>query len=156
MATSARWLRRLFNVYPPFLGAGVHVREVADDFRRIRVEMPLRWYNRNYVGTHFGGSLFAMTDPFLMIMFMRNLGPEFLVWDRASCIEFLAPGRGTMTAEFAIGDAELADVRQHTAGGAKYEPWFEAEVRAADGTVVARVRKQIYFRRKRPREAAGQ
>ena len=36
----------------------------AEDYRHARVELRQRWYNRNYVGTHFGGSLFAMTDPF--------------------------------------------------------------------------------------------
>ena len=67
-----RWLRRLFNVYPPYLGAGVRVARFDDDSRFARVEMPLRWYNRNYVGTHFGGSLYSMVDPFLMIMLMHE------------------------------------------------------------------------------------
>lgn len=152
---TARWLRRLFNLYPPYLGAGVRVRHLADDFRTARVEMPLRWYNRNYVGSHFGGSLFSMTDPFLMIMLIRNLGPEYLVWDKAASIEFVAPGRGTMVAEFRLDEALLDELRTATATGEKHLPWFDIEVRSSDGTLVARVRKQVYVRRKDARRTTA-
>ena len=152
---TARWLRRLFNLYPPYLGAGVRVRHLADDFRTARVEMPLRWYNRNYVGTHFGGSLFSMTDPFLMIMIMRNLGPDYLVWDKAASIEFVAPGRGTMVAEFRLDEALLDGLRAATATGQRHLRWFDVEVRSGDGTLVARVRKQVYVRRKDARRATA-
>ncbi len=81
--------------------------------------MPLRWYNRNYVGSHFGGSLLSMVDPFLMIMLMHNLGRDYVVWDKAGSIEFVAPGRGTVWAEFQVTDAMLADIRAQTQGGAE-------------------------------------
>jgi acyl-coenzyme A thioesterase PaaI-like protein len=145
---SPRWFRLLFNLYPPFLGAGIRVADIARDWRHVRVRMPLRWFNRNYVGTHFGGSLYAMTDPFLMIMAIQNLGPDFVVWDKAAAIEFVAPGRGTVTAEFRLEEADLERMRQETAGGGKSLPWFDVEVRGEDGTLVARVRKQLYIRRK--------
>jgi acyl-coenzyme A thioesterase PaaI-like protein len=148
---TARWLRRLTNVYPPYLGAGVYVAAISDDWRFARVELPLRFYNRNYFGTHFGGSLYAMTDPFLALLATNALGPDFIVWDRAAEIEFVAPGRGRVWAEFRLTDEHLAAVREHTQGGAKYEPWFEVEVRGPEGELVARVRKQLYIRRKRDR-----
>jgi hypothetical protein len=145
----ARWFRHLFNIYPPYLGAGVHVAEIAPDWRYVRVVLPLRWYNRNYVGTHFGGSLFSMTDPFLMIMVMKNLGPDYIVWDRAGEIEYVTPGRGMVSAEFRLEEADLADMRAATADGGKFQRWFPVEVRAPDGSVVARARRQIYVRQKR-------
>ena len=144
-----RWFRLLVNLYPPYVGAGVHVDEIAPDWRYLRVRMPLRWYNRNYVGTHFGGSLYAMVDPFFMIMVMKNLGREYLVWDRSAEIEFVAPGRGTVSAEFRLDDADLADMRTATKDGAKHLCWLETDIRARDGSVVAHVRKQLYVRRKR-------
>jgi acyl-coenzyme A thioesterase PaaI-like protein len=150
-----RWFRYLFNVYPPYLGAGVRVSQISEDWRHVRVRMPLRWFNRNYVGTHFGGSLFSMADPFLMIMVMKNLGDGYIVWDRAAQIEFVSPGRGTVTAEFRIGDAELDELRERTASGAKYLRWFDVEVTGADGTLVARVRRQLYVRRKRAPDSAA-
>jgi acyl-coenzyme A thioesterase PaaI-like protein len=145
---NASWMRHVFNVYPPFVGAGIHVTRIDPDWRYLRVEMPLRFYNRNYVGTHFGGSLYVMTDPFLMIMAIKNLGPDYVVWDKAAEISFVSPGRGRVAAEFRLTDADVQDMRNATADGSKYLPWFPVEVRAVDGTLVARVRKQLFVKKK--------
>jgi acyl-coenzyme A thioesterase PaaI-like protein len=148
---SARTLRRALNLWPPFLFAGIRVADIGDDFRHARVELRMRPWNRNYVGTHFGGSLFAMTDPFWMLLVMNAIGDDHIVWDRAAAIEFEKPGRGTMAAEFSIDDAVLDELRAATAGGDKVLRWFDTEIRDGDHEVVARVRKQLYLRRKRGR-----
>jgi len=145
---SPRLLRALLNVYPPYLGAGVRVEAIDPDFRGLRVAMPLRLYNRNYVGTHFGGSLYAMVDPFFMLMLMRSLGERYVVWDRAARVEFLKPGRGTVRAELRITEEDVAKARAGTADGRKHEPVFTVEVRDAEGDVVARVEKTLYVRLK--------
>ena len=151
----ASHLRWVFNVWPPFLFTGIHVTELAPDYRYARVELRLRWYNRNYVKTHFGGSLFAMTDPFWMIMMLQRLGPDYLVWDQAGEIRFLKPGKGTVVAEFRLDEATVDDIRAAAAGGEKVLRWFEVDIRNAEGEVVATVRKQLYVRRKRDRPAAA-
>ena len=145
---SARSLRWLMNLWPPFLFAGIRVTGLADDFRSARVELRMRPWNRNYVGVHFGGSLFAMTDPFWMILVKERLGRDYLVWDRAAEIEFLKPGRGVVHAQFRLGDDTVEGLRTAAAGGDKVLHWFEAGVVDAAGDVVARVRKQVYVRRK--------
>lgn len=149
-----RRLRRLMNLWPPFLFAGIHVLDIADDWRSARVVLRRRWYNRNYVGTHFGGSLFAMTDPFWMILTMQCLGRDYVVWDKAGEIEFVAPGRADVFADFHVDDALLAQIRAATAGGEKHLHWCAAPIVTAQGDVIARVRKQLYVRRK-PRPAAS-
>lgn len=146
---SASTLRRVLNLWPPFLFAGIRVREFAPDFRHARVELRQRWYNRNFVGTHFGGSLFAMTDPFWMVMTLYRLGGGYVVWDKAAAIEFVEATRAPVYAEFLLDDATIDELRAATADGAKCLRWFETEIRTADGQVVARVRKQVYVRRKR-------
>ena len=144
-------LRRYANLWPPFLFTGIRVEHLADDWRRARVRLKLRWYNRNYVGTHFGGSLFAMTDPFWMILTLRCLGEDYIVWDQAASIEFVAPGREDVYARFHVDDAMLDEIRAATEGGAKHLRWCETTVATASGEVIARVRKQLYVRRKRER-----
>jgi acyl-coenzyme A thioesterase PaaI-like protein len=144
-----RRLRRLMNLWPPFLFSGIRVLDIAEDWRSARVILRMRWYNRNYVGTHFGGSLFAMTDPYWMILVMECLGRDFIVWDKAADIEFVAPGRGDVFADFLVEEAALEEIRAATANGDKYLRWFPIDVRNGSGEVVARVRKQLYIRRKR-------
>jgi hypothetical protein len=152
---SPRGLRRLLNVWPPFLFAGVRVRAIGDDWRSAEVELRAHRWNRNYVGVHFGGSLFAMTDPFWMLLTLHAIGSDYIVWDKAGEIEFLKPGRGTVRATFRIDDAMLEEIRAATAGGDKYLRWCETDVVNADGDVVARVRKQLYIRRKKDAPASG-
>ena len=141
-------LRHGLNLWPPFLFAGIHVSEISSDWRRIRVELRMRPWNRNYVRTHFGGSLFAMTDPFRMLPVLKCLGPDYFVWDKAGEIEFVKPGRGTMHATFELEDAVLDELRAAAAGGEKVLRWFDADVIDEKGDVVARTRKQLYVRRK--------
>ena len=146
---SARALRRVLNLWPPFLFAGIRVLELSDDFGRARVVLKRHWYNRNFVGTHFGGSLFAMTDPFWMIMTLCRLGDRYIVWDKSAEIEFVEATKAPVYAEFALDDATIDEIRAATADGEKYLRWFATEVRTVDSQVVARVRKQVYIRRKR-------
>ncbi|WP_158843111.1 DUF4442 domain-containing protein [Saccharothrix deserti] len=141
-------LRRGLNLWPPFLFAGIRVVELSDDYRHVRVRLRMRWWNRNYVGTHFGGSLFAMTDPFWMLLVLHHLGREHLVWDRVGEIEFVKPGRGTVYAEFRLTDEQLDEVRSLVAEGGKALVWFSTDVVDESGEVVARTRKQVYARRK--------
>lgn len=149
--TSGSKLKLLLNIWPPFRFAGIKVLRFDDDYRHAKVRLGLHWYNRNYVRTHFGGSLFSMTDPFWMIMVMHCLGSDYIVWDRAGEIEFVAPGREDVFAEFHVEEAVLEEVRAATANGEKHLRWFETEVKTAGGEVIARVRKQLYIRRKRDR-----
>ncbi len=141
-------LRRWINFWPPFLGAGIRVKQIAPDMKAIDVEMKLCWWNANYVGTHFGGSLFAMTDAFYMLMLMANLGRDYIVWDKAASIRYRKPGKGTVRAEFRLSDAQLDDIRDKLRTLPKYEPTFQVEVKDESGEVVAAVEKLIHVRKK--------
>ncbi len=148
-------LRLVMNLWPPFAFAGIRVEHIADDFSAVRVALHQRWYNRNYVGSHFGGSLFAMTDPFFMILLLHQLGRDYIVWDKAAHIEFIKPGRGTVRAHFHLDPDTVASLRAAADRGERVRHWFAVEIRAADGEVVATVRKQLYVRHKRPAEGVG-
>ncbi len=147
---SSHALRRWINLWPPFLGAGIRVKCIAPNMKSIDVEMKLRWWNANYVGTHFGGSLFAMTDAFYMLMLMANLGRDYIVWDKAASIRYRKPGKGTVRAEFRLTDAQIAEIRDRLKTLPKYEPGFTVEVKDEHGTVIAEVEKLLYVRRRDP------
>ncbi len=105
--------------------------------------------NRNIVGSHFGGSLYAMCDPWFMLILMRTLGPDYIVWDKAASIQFLQPGRGTVTATFHISPERVAEIRQQADDGQKIEPTFAVDVLDAQGQAVAHVEKLLYVRKKK-------
>ncbi|HEY1679056.1 MAG TPA: DUF4442 domain-containing protein [Candidatus Sulfotelmatobacter sp.] len=141
-------LRRWINLWPPFLGAGIRVKHISPDMMSVDVEMKLRWWNANYVGTHFGGSLFAITDAFYMLMLMSKLGPDYLVWDKAATIRYRRPGKGTVRAEFRLNEAQVQEIREQLKTLPKYEPLLKVDVKDEEGTVIAEVEKLLWVRRK--------
>jgi acyl-coenzyme A thioesterase PaaI-like protein len=151
--THREWLLRIINLYPPLLGAGIRVRRTGTDRRAFEVRMRLTVFNRNYVGTPFGGSLYAMCDPFFMLILIPALGPEYVVWDKAATIRFLRPGRGTVRATFEVPDERVEAIRREADANGRAEPVFTAQVLGEGGEVVAEVDKTLYVRRRR---AAGQ
>ena len=154
-AMKSKTLKSLINIYPPYWGTGIRLSHIADDYREATVTMKLRFYNRNYVNTHFGGSLYAMVDPFYMLMLMHILGRDYVVWDQAATIEFVSPARGMVSAHFVINDRIVEDIEKNTAAGEKYLPRFEIDIIDEQGTVVARATKTLYIRRKNRKNTAG-
>jgi acyl-coenzyme A thioesterase PaaI-like protein len=139
---------RLMSFWPPYLGAGVRIKHIAPDYRRVVVEMPLRWWNANYVGTQFGGSLYAMVDPFFMLMLMQNLGRGYIVWDKAATIRFRRPGKGRVRAEFTITESDLEGIRRALETERKVEPVFHVKITDMAGETVAEVDKTVHVRLK--------
>jgi len=152
---SSRALRRWIKFWPPFLGAGIRVKHISHDMKSIDVEMKLRFWNANYVGTHFGGSLFAMTDPFYMLMLMANLGHEYIVWDKAASIRYRQPGKGTVRAEFRLSDSQIDDIREKLKTMPKYEPIFSVQVKDEGGVVIAEVEKGLHVRKNETAQLSG-
>lgn len=153
--SKTRALRRWINFWPPFLGMGIRIKYIAPDMKAVDVEMKLRFWNANYVGTHFGGSLFAMTDPFYMLMLMSNLGRDYIVWDKAATIRYRRPGKLMVRAEFRLSDSQIDDVREKLKTLPKYEPVFTVEVKDEAGVVIAEVEKVIHVRKKQAVESSG-
>lgn len=152
-----RILLRLMSFYPPYLGAGIRVR-VSDDLRTFETRMRLTFWNRNYVGTHFGGSLYTMCDPFFMLILVEALGRQYIVWDKAAAIRFRRPGKGTVRATFHIPQEKVDEIRAAADRDGKAEPVFQVDVLDEQGEVVAEVEKRLYVRRKDaapPPQAAG-
>lgn len=139
---------RVFSLWPPFLGAGIRVKRIQPDWKEIDVEMKLHRWNTNYVGTHYGGSLYSMADPFFMLMLIENLGRDYIVWDKSASIRFRRPGRGTVFASFRLTDNKLAEIREALKVEEKVERNFQAEIRDEAGTVVAEVQKLLHIRKK--------
>ena len=141
-------LKLLLNAYLPFLGAGIQISHVSKDFLEIDVKMPLNGRNKNYVGTHFGGSLYAMTDPFLMLMLLENLGKNYIIWDKAAHIDFIAPGKGTVSAQFRLSTQQIEQVKRAAESGKAVCPEYTVEVLDENGKIVAKVLKTLYVKKK--------
>jgi acyl-coenzyme A thioesterase PaaI-like protein len=143
-----RHMCMLMNLWPPFLGAGIRVKELQPDWRRIDVELKLHRWNSNYVGTHYGGSLYSMADPFHMLMLIENLGRDYIVWDKSATIRFRKPGKGAVTATFRLSDEQIEEIRSGLKSTDRIDRDFTIEVKDQSGDIVAEVRKTMLVRKK--------
>jgi acyl-coenzyme A thioesterase PaaI-like protein len=142
------FLENIINFYGPYLGAGIKLQKMSKDFRHARVSMKLTFYNKNYMGTQFGGSLYSMVDPWYMLMLIKNLGNDFIVWDKGATINFRKPGRGTVYAEFNLTETHLEEIRATLATQNKMDYFFKVEIKDDQGKLIADVDKVVYIRKK--------
>lgn len=145
---------KLISYYPPYLGAGIRLKSISDDFLRVEVEMKLRWWNKNYVGTHFGGSLSSMADPFYMLMLVQLLGREYIVWDKASTIRFKQPGKGKVRCVFQLTQQQVETIKAEVSELGKKDYVFPLAITNEAGEVVCELEKTVYVRKKQPKQAA--
>jgi acyl-coenzyme A thioesterase PaaI-like protein len=142
-------VRFVMNRYAPLRGAGIRIVKIDADFKRVVVELPLTKKNRNIMGTAFGGSLYAMADPFFMLMLMRLLGKQHHVWDQQATIDFIAPGKGRVTGTYAISEEQLNSIIEQAKSGDKVLYTFHANIVHDDGSIVAKVSKVLYVKLKK-------
>lgn len=146
------WRTRLqrwgFNFFPTYRSTGAWITYIADDYREIRIRLPLGWRTRNYVGTMFGGSMYAAGDGVFMVMLIKALGKDYIVWDKAATLRFRKPARATLYGRFVLSPEELDDIRRTTAGGAAVERAHRVQLTAGDGTVHAEIEWLIHIRRR--------
>ncbi len=144
-----RLMRWAFNFFPAYRGSGGRVEYIAADWSEVRIQLPLNWRTRNYVGTIFGGSIYGAVDPFYMVMLIKRLGPEYVVWDKAANVRFKKPGRTTLRARFEVPDEEVEAIWRALADGApSVDRVYQVELKDAADMVIATVEKVVYIRRK--------
>jgi acyl-coenzyme A thioesterase PaaI-like protein len=151
------WLTRLerwgFNWFPAYRGTGARITYIARDWREVRISLPLSWRTRNYVGTIFGGSMYAAVDPLYMIMVMKNLGSGYIVWDKAATIRFRKPGKETLSATFTLPSSEFDEIRALLQQQRSVDRVYRVQLVNAAGEVHAEIEKVIYVRPRTPQEA---
>jgi acyl-coenzyme A thioesterase PaaI-like protein len=145
-----RAFRWLMNFWPCYRGTGGRVTHISANWSEVRVRLPLNWRTRNYVGTIFGGSLYAAVDPFFMLMLIKRLGPDFVVWDKSASIRFRKPGRGPLTALFQLEDFELEEIRRLLQDEPKVDRTYTVDLVDNHGVIHAEIQKVIHISRNQP------
>lgn len=148
MKLSPALAKTLLNLYPPYLGAGIKCTYISADWDELHIEMKVRWYNKNRVGTHFGGSLYSMVDPHLMLLLMQRLGKGYYVWDKSADIDFIKATTKPVKAIIKLSEARLEEIKANTANGDKFLPEFELDIINSDKELIARVNKTLYIKKK--------
>lgn len=145
---SARLARFMMNLAPCIRASGGRIVALSDDFKHLRVRLKLNLLTRNLVGTIYGGSMYSSIDPFYMLMLMRILGPDYVVWDKSATIRFKRPAKVTLFADFRFDDQTLANIREQVARDGESTFTWTVALKDAAGTVYADCDKVLYVAKK--------
>lgn len=143
------FLMKMFRFYPPYLGSGIRVKECNKDCSRLVVQMKMHFWNKNIAGTHFGGSLYSMTDPFYVLMLMKHLGPEYIVWDKSANIRYKKPALGTVFAHFELTPERISEIKNELEIKNVIEPRFTIVIVDKNGTIYVEIEKTLHIKRKK-------
>ena len=138
------FFRTGLNWYPMYFGTGGKILFWSSDWREVHIRLRRNIWTYNYVGTIFGGSMFSATDPFYMVMLLRILGSQYVVWDKAANIRFRKPGRSTLYARFDITDEQLAIIREAVTAHGQTEHTFRIQWLDKNGVVHAELERLCY------------
>ncbi len=100
------------NWYPMYFGTGGKILFWAEDHSELHIRLRLNPWTYNYVGTIFGGSMFAASDPFYMLMLLRSLGSSYVVWDKSATIRFRKPGKSTLYAVCKVSEEDRQSIME--------------------------------------------
>ena len=137
-----------FNLFPAYRGTGARVTYIADDYREMRIKIPLSWRTRNYVGTIYGGSMYGGIDPIYMLMLIKTLGREYVVWDKAAKIRFKRPGKTVLFADFLLTEEELTEIKTRLETEKSLDRVYNVELKDAAGKTHCLIEKTLYIAKK--------
>ncbi|KYH27444.1 hypothetical protein HAPAU_01100 [Halalkalicoccus paucihalophilus] len=143
-ALRARLSRHVFNLFPAYRGTGGRITHIAPDWQEVRIELPLNWRTRNYVGTTCGGSIYGAVDPVYMMMLIRTLGEAYVLWDKEAEIRFKKPGRDTLYATFRLSDEELDAIRAELERTDSTDRVYTVDLVDEEGVTHATVKKTLH------------
>jgi acyl-coenzyme A thioesterase PaaI-like protein len=143
-----RLFRFFANFHPAIRGTGARIAHIESDWSAMRIQLPLNWRTRNYVGTIFGGSLYSSVDPWHMILLMHNLGPDYLVWDKSASVRFRKPGRSTLFADCRLPEGEIEEIHRLLHHEKKVDRTYHVDLVDDEGEVHAQVEKVVQVRKK--------
>lgn len=144
-----------FNFFPAYRGTGGRVVYIADDWHEVRVKLPLNWRTRNYVGTIYGGSIYGSIDLIYMLMLMKILGPEYVVWDKAATVRFRKPGKGTLYADFRLTQDEIGQITTLAETSRSIDRIYNLELKDKEVVVHAEIEKTLYISKREVNELRG-
>ena len=136
------------NLWPCIRGTGGWITFISEDFTKLTVRLKLSLRTRNVVGTIFGGSMYASTDPMFMLMLINILGPDFVVWDKGCTTRFKRPAKGTIYAHFEITPEMLEDVRKNVFEKNEYTFTWNVAYKDDEGVVYSEFDKVLYVANK--------
>ena len=131
--------------FPAFWLMRIRVLEISDNWRTVRIRLPLTQISRNMGGFMFGGFQASLADPVAALACARNF-PGYSVWTRTLKLDFLHEGRTDLELRFRFDPQQEEEIRRELAQRGRSNPVFEFGYYLADGTLCTRILNTVAIR----------
>ena len=135
----------LLESYPPFEAMGIRVLELARDWRKVRILLPLNTRNRNPGGSMFGGCIASLADPIPALACHRQF-PAHTVWTRELQVDFRRPGLSDLELRFDLSRPAIEAIGQELAQRDRSTPVFEFGFYDLEGRLTAWITNRVAIR----------
>jgi acyl-coenzyme A thioesterase PaaI-like protein len=138
---------RRIELYPPFFLMRVKVLELSDDWRCVRIRLPLNTLSRNPGGVMFGGYQAALADPIAALACSR-IFTGYSAWTRAMTIDFRHGGNTDLELRFTFDKNQEQKIRDDLERDGRANSTFEYCYYLDDGTECTHVSNTVAIRAK--------
>ncbi len=136
---------RRLEFYPPFFMMRIRVLEMHDNWRHVRIRLPLTAFSRNLSGDMFGGWQAALADPIAALCCARVF-PGYSVWTRAMSIDFQRTGNTDLELRFEMRPEQEAAISAELKSNGRATPTFEYGFYLTDGSLCTRITNTVAIR----------
>ncbi|PCH72898.1 MAG: DUF4442 domain-containing protein [Flavobacteriaceae bacterium] len=134
-----------FNMSPMYRHTKAKILTVSEDLHEVVIKIPLTLGNKNFVGSIFGGSLFAATDPIFMIQLMWILGKDYVVWDKSATINYKKPAYENAYCTFKLSKDLLTSIKKEIAENGEMNLDLKLDICSKDTVVFCELNKTLYI-----------
>ncbi|NWF38845.1 DUF4442 domain-containing protein [Mariprofundus sp. NF] len=141
------WLsdRRRFELFPPFFLMRAKIEELAEDWRSVRIRLPLNWVSANAAGNMYGGYQASLADPIPSLACLKRF-PGYRVATKKLVVDFIRVGSSDLTLHFDFDEAQFHEIEQELKESGRSTPTFEMQFTREDGKVCTRILNTVAIR----------
>jgi len=141
--------------WPAWWMMRIKVTSLANNWRKVRITLPLTWISRNMGGGMFGGFQASLADPIAPLA-CGKVFSDYHVWTRKLSVDFQRPGDSDLELRFDFPPEKEEKIRKELAERGRSTPTFEYGLyRKSDGLMCTKIECVVAIRVKGYAVGAG-
>lgn len=137
--------KKFLEWYPPFWLMRVKVLEIKNDWRYVRLKLPLTMFSKNMGNSMFGGYQAAVADPIAALV-CAKIFPGHEVWTRSQHIDFQHEGNSDLELRFELSPDIEKQIENDLADKGRSTPTFEYGFYRNDGVRCSKIINTVAIR----------
>lgn len=133
--------------WPAYWMMRLQVLELSNNWRRVRIILPLTWVSKNMGGSMFGGFQASLADPIAPLA-CGQVFKEYHVWTRKLTVDFQKAATTDLELRFDFPADKEDEIRAQLKANHRSTPTFEYGLYNTDGELCTQIKCVVAIREK--------